>query len=184
MQRCVVDGLEELFGHCWIQEPDFILPKPGFASFGRTPPPSPPKAGWHNCSAPPGPPRQPQVAAQAVTRAIKKLGKHEKKVKKRRLQNHARNDRGEILNILHTGWHRIGQLLKNPIFAVISLHFPSKMGVYCLMYGVFVLCMGYLSYVWGICLMYGVLVLCVGVLVLWIGVLVLWIGVLVLCMGY
>ena len=33
----------------------------------------------------------------------------------------------------------------------------------CLMYGVFVLCMGYLSYVWGISLMYGILVLCFGI---------------------
>ena len=35
---------------------------------------------------------------------------------KKRLQNHARNDRGEILSIFHTGRHRIRQILENPIF--------------------------------------------------------------------
>ena len=32
----------------------------------------------------------------------------------------------------------------------------------CLMYGIFVSCMGYLSCVWGISLMYGIFVLCFG----------------------
>ena len=32
------------------------------------------------------------------------------------------------------------------------------------MYGILVLCMGYLSSVWGICFMYGVIVLCIGFL--------------------
>ena len=42
--------------------------------------------------------------------------KAEKNVKKRRLQNHARNDRGEILSIFHTGRHGIRQILEKPIF--------------------------------------------------------------------
>ena len=40
----------------------------------------------------------------------------EKCPKKRRSQNHARNDRGEILSIFHTGTPRIRQVLENPIF--------------------------------------------------------------------
>ena len=32
----------------------------------------------------------------------------------------------------------------------------------CLMFGIFVLCLGYLSYVWDISLMFGILVLCLG----------------------
>ena len=38
-------------------------------------------------------------------------------------------------------------------------------GVYCLMFGIFVLCMGYLCYVWDIYVMYGILVLCMGYLI-------------------
>ena len=47
-------------------------------------------------------------------------------------------------------------------------------GVYCLMYGILVLCLGYLSYVWDICLMYGAVVLRIGYLMY---------GMLVLCLG-
>ena len=35
-------------------------------------------------------------------------------------------------------------------------------GVYCLMYGILVLCLGYLSYVWDTSLMFGIFVLCMG----------------------
>ena len=42
-----------------------------------------------------------------------------KKCQKRRPQNHARNDRGEILSIFHTGRHGIRQILENPIFGSI-----------------------------------------------------------------
>ena len=44
-----------------------------------------------------------------------KNGKTWKNVKKRRSQNHARNDRGKILSISHTGRHRIRHILENPI---------------------------------------------------------------------
>ena len=49
----------------------------------------------------------------------------------------------------------------NGIFVLCIGYFSYVWGI-CLMYGVFVLCMGYLSYVWDICLMYGVFVLCMG----------------------
>ena len=35
-------------------------------------------------------------------------------------------------------------------------------GVYCLMYGILVLCLGYVSYVWDTSLMFGIFVLCMG----------------------
>jgi hypothetical protein len=38
--------------------------------------------------------------------------------KKRRSQNHARNDRGEILSIFHTGRHGIRPISENPVFGV------------------------------------------------------------------
>ena len=45
-----------------------------------------------------------------------KVEKTQKIIKKRRSQNHARNDRGEILSIFHTGRPRIRQVSENPIF--------------------------------------------------------------------
>ena len=51
-----------------------------------------------------------------VKKSVYVVKKINKMVKKRRLQNHARNDRGEILSIFHTGRHGIRQILENPIF--------------------------------------------------------------------
>ena len=52
-----------------------------------------------------------------------KNGKHpknSKNIKKIRSQNHARNDRGEILSIFHTGRHGIRQISENPVLGSIS----------------------------------------------------------------
>ena len=56
-------------------------------------------------------------------------------------------------------------------------------GVYCLMYGLFVLCMGYLSYVWDTSLMFGIFVLCMGYSS-YVWDISLMSGILVLCLGY
>ena len=56
-------------------------------------------------------------------------------------------------------------------------------GVYCLMYGILVLCLGYLSYAWDTSLMYGIFVLCLGYLSYVLDTSLMF-GIFVLCMGY
>ena len=43
-------------------------------------------------------------------------------------QNHSRNDRAGILSILYARWHRIGQILENPILGLFSFYSPWKNG--------------------------------------------------------
>ena len=103
---------------CWGRCVNLTPPPPPQPQNGAKYPPTPiPKYGktppnpkiWENI-----PPPQPQKLENMEK--LKKLENIEKQSKKRRSQNHARNDRGEILSIFHTGRHRIRQLSENPIF--------------------------------------------------------------------